>query len=230
MRLLSEGPLVETPAGTPRIESVAIDGVSTSIKARTFASGSSAGLAAGLNDHAARLDVTAAALNGVYAIINGLELSSGTGLSVNVSAGQALVRGLVEVSASTVSLSASTTNRLWLTGGGAVVSGGSSFVPSPAGLFLGTVITNGSGVTTIDTSSVFYMNGGLPIRFSGDTFKPTDSPTAKCVHLVRTNSATWLWDGERYNLLIDQSKITTLSNSATLSDVIARLKTLGLAL
>lgn len=226
---LVSAPLVVPPPATPDVAAIAIDGHTPGARAQTFASGESISLAAKLNDHAARLDITAQALNGVYAIVKGLDLIEATGLTLNVTAGQAMMLGLVEVSAQSVVLSAGTTNRVWLLPNGSIAAGGSTYVPDPAGLFLGIVTTGSSTITGIDRGSVFFMSGGLPIRFSGDTFKPSDAPTAKCVHLVRTSSATWLWDGERYVYTVDASKITALSGSATLADVIQRLKDLGLA-
>ncbi len=211
-------PPVTPPATLPTIASIAVDAVSSSIHAGTIVSGMMAtSLTPITNDHAARLDITAQAVSGVYSILNGLALSAGTGLTALISAGQALMQGVVEITAQAKVMTASVDNWVWLLPNGTIASGASGYVPSPAGLFLGTVTCDATSITAIDYSSVFTMNGGLAVRYSGDDFMPSDSPTASCVHLVKTSSGSFLWDGSRYVLLDDRPATAALTDASTIA-------------
>jgi len=215
---LATTPTVTPPPAPPLIASIAVDAVSSSVHAGTISTGILASdLTPVTNDHAARLDITAQAVNGVYAIVNGLSLSAGTGLTLLIDGGQALMQGVVEVTSQAKTMAVSVDNWVWLLPNGTISSGASGYVPSPAGLFLGVVTCDATEITAIDYTSVFYMHGGLPMRHSGDDFLPTDTPTAACVHLVKTLGGTFLWDGVRYTLLEDRVATVALTDAATIA-------------
>lgn len=215
---LAVTPEVVPPVDTPAIASIAVDAISTSVHAGTISTGLLAtDLTPVTNDHAARLDITAQAMNGVYAIVRGLGLSAGTGLILLIDAGQALMQGVVEITAQAKVMAASVDNWVWLLPNGTIAAGASGYVPDPPGLFLGTVTCDSTSITAIDYASVFTMNGGLAVRSSGDDFMPSDTPTAACVHLVKTQTGVFLWHGNRYALVEDRPATIALTDAATIA-------------
>lgn len=217
-------------APKPNVATIAVDG-GTAPTSKTIATGSgAASLIQAVNDHAARIDIAAGGMVGIPAILKGLGLTSGSGLVVNIAAGQGIIGGLVEITAKTVTVTNSATSRIWLTAAGAIESGTGSYVPSGAALYLGAVTTSGGVVTVIDTSGVFTLVGGVPVRTTSDTFKVGTAPSSGTpVHITKTAGGRWLWDGTRYNVLVAESSIGTLSTSATTSDIVTYLRGLGLA-
>lgn len=222
-------PEVAPPAPPPSVVSIAVDGLSPGLPAATITTGDSLKLSKDFNTNAAKLCILAAAINGAYSIVQGLVVSEGLGLNVNVSGGQAIIGGLVEVGNLSGTCAASAINWVWLQPNGSLYVGLEGDAPDPAGLLLAAVTCNATQVTAIDRTSVFEQNGGLPVRHSGDAFKPTDSPTAKCIHLVKTSTATWMWDGNQYCLMVPASAIGPLSTSASIADLVTYLRDLGLA-
>jgi hypothetical protein len=214
----------------PDVSTIAVDGGSAPAS-ETIATGSGASaLIQTMNDHAARIDIATGGLVGIPSILKGLGLTSTSGLVVNVAAGQAVIGGLIEIAAKTVTVNDSATSRIWLTQAGAVVAGTGAYVPSGSAIYLGSVVASGGVVTTIDTSGVFTLVGGIPVRTTADTFKVSTAPSAGTpVHITKTTGGRWLWDGTRYNLLVGESAIGSLSTSATTSQIVTYLRDLGLA-
>jgi hypothetical protein len=214
----------------PDVATIAVDG-GTAPTSRTIATGGGpSSLLTAVNDHAARIDIATGGLVGIPSILKGLGLTSSAGLVVNVAAGQAVIGGLVEIVAKTVTVSNTATSRIWLTSAGAIVAGTGAYVPSGSALYLGSVTASGGVVTTIDSSGVFSLSAGIPVRTTSDTFKVATTPTTGTpVHITKTAGGRWLWDGTRYNLLVAESAIGTLSTSATTSQIVTYLRGLGLA-
>lgn len=223
-------PAVAVASTPPFVSDIATDG-GEAPSAETIAAGmNAAALITVVNDHAARCDIAAIAQIGLPCILNGLALSDGGGLSLAVSQGQAMVKGIVEYMGGTVSLSASTSSRVWLETNGSLSVGNTSYVPASPAVYLGLVTTDGTGITDFELAGVFSLVGGLPSRVVGDAFKPSDTPAASSpMQVTRTDTARWLWDGGQYCLLVPASSITTLSTSATTSDIVTYLRSLGLA-
>lgn len=222
-------PTVATVA-KPDVATIAVDG-GTAPASRTIATGSGASsLLTAVNDHAARIDIATGGLVGIPSILKGLGLSSSSGLVVSIAAGQAIITGLIEITAKTVTVNASATSRVWLTSAGSVVAGTGAYVPSGAALYLGSVTTSGSAVTSIDTAGVFTLVGGIPVRTTSDAFKVGTAPASGTpVHITKTTGASWFWDGTRYNLLVGEAAIGSLSTSASMSTLVTYLRGLGLA-
>lgn len=86
-----------------------------------------------------------------YYVVSGLVPSAGTGLSVNVTAGTALIAGLVTISAGFAigGLTPSTTNHLFVKQDGTGTSNTSGTLPALS-TKIGTATTNGTGVTSIN--------------------------------------------------------------------------------
>lgn len=228
----SQTPTPIAPLPVPAISGIAIDGGS-SVNAKTIATGGGAStLITAVNDHAARVDIASQVLAGVPSIITGLGISEGTGLVLNVAAGQAAIKGIMEYAGGTVTVAASGTSRIWIDLNGSVSSGTGTYTPSNPAVYLGSVTASGSAITAIDIAGVFRLSGGIPTRTVGDTFKPTTAPTAgSASHITKTAGGRWLWDGTRYNLLIDMGAITnTLSGSSTAAQIVTYLQSLGLVI
>lgn len=153
--------------------------------------------------NAARIDVQGRLGSGAIAVGYGLVVSDGGGLVANVSAGQALMSGIVEMDDDdTVPLAASATNRIWLKADGTLTVKTDLSVPAGGGAFLGSAITSGSAITMIDTSGVIHMVNGIPERSTADTAKPSDSPDSTWRGWTKTLSGLWWWDGSQYQRLV----------------------------
>lgn len=86
-------------------------------------------------------------------VISGLVPSAGTGLSVNVTGGTALIGGQVTVSSFTIgSLTDATTNHLYLLNTGAGTSNTTGTAPANS-VKLGTAVTAGGIVTSVSTTA-----------------------------------------------------------------------------
>ena len=85
-------------------------------------------------------------------VIDGLVPSAGTGLAVDVTAGTASIGGRVTVAAFSITgLTPSAVNHLYLLNTGAGASNTSGTAP-PGSVKLGTATTDGTGVTSVDTT------------------------------------------------------------------------------
>jgi hypothetical protein len=88
-----------------------------------------------------------------FCVLSGLTLAAGSGLSVDVAAGQAVINKLVTKSAETVTgLPASTTTYLWLRDDGVFTQTSSLSPPTGAHALLGSVTTGTTDVTGVDSA------------------------------------------------------------------------------
>src|SRR5687767_2001604 len=71
-----------------------------SLSARTFAAGNTV-ISSKLNRNAKQMDLQARYGGGGYAIVNGLAISAGAALTLNIAAGQAAIDGIIEVATAT---------------------------------------------------------------------------------------------------------------------------------
>ncbi|MGV3616093.1 MAG: hypothetical protein ACO1SV_12225 [Fimbriimonas sp.] len=82
-------------------------------------------------------------------VLSGLELSAGTGLEVEISAGSLLGLKAVSIDLQTFALGASQTRYIWIDEAGAVTSSSDDTDPGGTSVCLGLVTTSGSAVTLI---------------------------------------------------------------------------------
>lgn len=164
-----------------------------------FSSGMTAVASSILNKDSALQDLLGRYGSGSYAVGYGLAVSAGSGLTVSVSAGHALMDGIVEPSknASTVVVPASSSRAwVWLKQDKTfVVQDNTTAKPSGNCVLLGSCVTNGSGVTSVDTSGVVYLQNGMPWRLTADTGAPTDSPDATWRGFTKTSAGVFFWTG-----------------------------------
>jgi hypothetical protein len=171
--------------------------------ARAFSAGDTATVPASLNRNANNLDLLATFGGGGFGILTGLALSAGSGLNVSISAGLAAGGGLIEL-ASVYTLpvpgnhpgTTDVTDRvwIWIQQNGTPTYTLNTTPPSVRCVLLGSVTTDGSGVTSVDTSGVLYLKGGSLWRETADPGPPGDSPSATLTLFTKTPGGVFFWD------------------------------------
>lgn len=170
----------------------------------TINQGQQVGLALAVNRHSTRGDLTGRWGGGAAAVATGLDLAPGTGLTLNVAAGQAMIDGPVTLSASTPLALSNNQSRIfiWLTQAGVPTPvNGSMAPPATACAYLGSASTKNGVITQVDYSGRMELRGGIPQRTTSDQGTPTDAPPAGFSFLHRGGGGSgilWLWDGVRY--------------------------------
>jgi hypothetical protein len=167
----------------------------------SFLVGESANLRSKLNRNAVREDLVGRWGGGAYAVVQGLAISAGAGLLLNVAAGQAMMDGPVTVPTNTTLALLDNTARsyIWISQTGVLFPVPNSLVaPAGAQCFIGSAVTAGGVVTSVDQSGILYLRGGTAWRQTADTSCPTDTPPAGLIFLNEGASGMWLWDGLKY--------------------------------
>jgi len=168
-----------------------------------------------IQPHALRLDkisrsggANACAIVAGSNLGNELTMVAGTGASVLVKKGDAIIGGIVMLEADTVrSLTNGFRNWVWLQQNGALLALTSTTPPATLSVLLGSVMVSGGVVTNIDTSGVVYLEGGCLVRSSADPGVPTDSPPSNLILIHKTPFGRFLWDGAAYRQ-IDHPSVT----------------------
>jgi hypothetical protein len=152
-----------------------------------------------LNENAGRQDLLGRYAGGAYAVVTGLDLSAGSGLTLNIAAGHAVIDGPVIYPGGSVSLTDAGRNWLWISRAGAITVVFNSLVP-PAGAYalLGSALTSAGSISSVDQSGVLYLRGSTATRRTADTVQPTDTPPASLQFFHRGASKLWWWDGSAY--------------------------------
>lgn len=159
-----------------------------------------------LNENSKNANLSQRYGSGGYGVGYGLALSAGTGLTGVVANGQAVIDGVVEVyNLSAIVLTASSNNWVWLKQDGTIYIGTTTTKPSGNCCLLGCLITNGSGVTSSDTSGVVYWNGGLMWRTTADAGMPADTPDSSLRFYTQTLGGVWFWNGASYAQVVSAS-------------------------
>lgn len=157
------------------------------------------------NEVSARGDVLGRLGGGIYAIANGLIPSAGSGTTINITAGQAIIDGPVTKTAGTLVGSNNNQNYLWLSRGGTfnkkLASDASPLTPPDAltpWVYLGLIPITGNVGGEVDLSGVLTLIGNLGFRTTADTGQPTDTPPASIRFYTITQGGLYLWDGTQY--------------------------------
>jgi len=139
---------------------------------------------------------------GAYRVLRGLTLATDASLSLPVAAGQAALDGLATVpAATTLSVTGSITRAfIWLSQSGVLSAVNNSTTPPGATgyVFIGSVVTSGSAVTSVDTSGVPYNRGGLLFVEFADAGAPAWTVPAGLAHLAKTAGGLYFHDGAAY--------------------------------
>jgi hypothetical protein len=197
--------------------------------AKTLAAGATT-LSSKWNRNADNLDLLATFGGGGFAIITGLTLSAGSGLTLNIAAGLAAIGGLVEKIASTLAVAdnhpgtTDPTDRvwIWLSQAGAISSTLNTTPPATRCVLLGSCTTSGGVITAVDSSGVLYLKGGSLWRETADKGAPTDSPSATLSFFAKTWGGVFEWTGTAYKALYQplspNRKTLGSGESATIKD------------
>lgn len=170
---------------------------------------------------------------GGYAVWQGLDLSDGGGLTLNVSAGQAGADGPAEkTAAATLALTDNVLNRVWISRLGvlsAVTSASASPLAPPdtatQWVYLGAANCASGVITVIDYSGrVSQLQGSLMWRRTADAGEPGDTPAATVRFLTRTVGGLYLWDGTAYEQISGavEAVVTDLVTQSSLMDDLER--------
>lgn len=180
------------------------------------------------NRNATRLDLTARYGGGAYAVLHGLELTAGSGLTLNISAGQAALDGLSEVpTATTLSLVDNTLNRVWISRAGTLnkVTDASATPLAPPDTavpwaFLGAVPCVAGSIASIDYSGRLDLRqGNLAFRQTADPGEPGDTPPSGVRFFTITAGGLYLWDGAAYRWLDANTADLVLENAQLRTDL-----------
>ncbi len=137
---------------------------------------------------------------GVFAVAYGLTISVVSGLTIEVSAGHALMESLIELPAATQATAFDNADSyVWLKQDGTLeLINGATTPPSIDAVYLGRVTaTSGTVSGTIEYAGRMEIRGNLAIRETADPEMPSDTPAAVSF-LTKTLNGTWLWDSESW--------------------------------
>lgn len=200
--LATQVPLPTTYSGFLRV----LDGENTTGNApvaRKFTtSGTSAVSSSKLNANFTMMDLEARyGGGGLYHVCHGLTLSAGAGLTLNVAQGHAVISGLVELATNSTIVVPDATARvhIWLKQDGTLTYVANSITP-PAGevCYIGSCVTAGGVITSVDDSGIVKAQGGSLVRTTADTAAPTDTPSATIRFFAKTSGGTYWWNGTAY--------------------------------
>lgn len=197
----------------------------------TITQGDVGNLVTQFNRNGVRGDLIGRTGGGCYGIGYGLQLSAtGSGLTLNVSLGHAMIDGAVQLAANATLACINGYNWIYLTQGGTLTSTTSATTTPPAPpsaycCFLGRVHATTGNIDAIDKSGVLTYAGGICYRPTADAGAPTDTPPSTLSFLALTSGGNFMWIGAlgAYFNLIDSLKVLTddtHSTSGSLADLI----------
>jgi len=193
--------------------------------ARSFAAGNTV-ISSKLNRNAAQMDLQGRYGGGGYGIVNGLAISAGSGLTLNIAAGQAAIDGIIEIAAATTLAvpdnHPSATDRvwIWLSRAGAISYTLNTTPPATNCCLLGSCTTSGGVITAVDQSGVMYLKNNTFERETADTGPPTDSPNAALRFQTKTKAGRFFWDGSSHLPLYEPLQKNIMSIASTEADKI----------
>lgn len=191
----------------PDISSI-LSGATNPQTASSLTLGVNTSLPAFFNANGARADLALSLGGGVYGTVGDYAptlQSDGTSLTLTINAGYIICGGLVQVTAQTAAIAANHTgaanDRAWIwalqTGVISVVYN-SLTPPATHCVLLGSVTTNATVITGVDTSGVFSVRDSIATRITGDAWRPGDSPGTSRRYTTETASGSWTWTGGLY--------------------------------
>lgn len=150
-------------------------------------------------------------------VVTGLALSTPSNLVIQVSAGFGVAAIPVSLlTNATVSVPASSTTFIGLSATGSIVTSATIAAFPTSALFLGTVVSNATVVTSIDYSGRITLIDGTRTRQTADIFGPLDSPGPMRI-VTNTQSGTFLWDGNAHRQMVGTGAIVQPYNLQTLT-------------
>lgn len=131
-------------------------------------------------------------------------LGVGSGLLLAVGAGYAMIGGPVEIPSGTTQAVPNNTSRIWIwlkQTGPALTYTTDTTPPAGEVCLLGSCVTSGGAITSVDTSGVMYLRGGIGWRESADQGAPTDTPPSNIQFFAKTGGGTYFWTGTAYTAI-----------------------------
>jgi hypothetical protein len=192
-----------------------------------FTVGEAAGRAAKHTRNAAKGDAIGRWGGGAYAVAIGLDLIlPPSGLTLEVSPGQAMIDGPVTKTAATNRTLAISDNvnraLVWLTQAGTLVAMNNDLTrPTARCVFLGSVRSAGGNLVDVDYSGRGILRGGVLWRRTADVAAPGDAPSSALMLYTRTHKGLYLWDSTEH-IPIDSPLISDLQSELEIEQL-ARL-------
>jgi len=205
----------------------------------TFVAGDLAsGAALALNQDSRRTENFWRLGGGGYGVINGLALSAGSGLTLNIGDGLASINGPVKPTVTTKALTDAVRNYVWMTMAGAISltlsTDPSPLVPPTTDCcYLGSCLCAAGAISDIDYSGRVFIYKGQSWRKTADVTTPADSPSTEVSFYHETSAGLFFWHGVIGSYVpVDAatwlSKSVAGSSDVTLSATEARNKTIKL--
>lgn len=139
-------------------------------------------------------------------ILNGLEVSAGSGLTVAISSGQALISGAMTYPGGTKTVNASqATNFVWLLANGNITVETDLTVPAGPCVLLAVVSTSSSAVTQVDYSGRCYFDHGNMYRDIIGGAPDDTPPSVRCFTRCVDFGHVYLSDGDAYHEFVHPS-------------------------
>lgn len=167
-------------------------------------------LASYLNAYGMRIDLLGRYPAPANCICYGLEISAGTGLTLNISDGLAVIdAGFVEQNATADPLTAALTetltnnsaNYVWWKTDGTIEVKTTTAQPSSQAVYLGYALTAAGAITQLDDAGRLLLKSGIIERQTADTGEPADSPNASWRGWTVTSGGRYWWTGTGYERL-----------------------------
>lgn len=136
---------------------------------------------------------------GGYGIGHGLALSAGSGLTLNISDGQAVIEGIVEVrSFAGLALADNSDNWIWLKQDGTIVKETTTTPPTGKCTLLGRATTSSGAITSVGQDGAVLFKSGQVWRETNDAWIPTDTPDSSLRFWTKTQGGEFWWNGSFY--------------------------------
>lgn len=201
--------------------SLLLPGTDPAVKALTLTPGATGAgsLSTPFNTNAAHLENLGIGAGAwAYAVRYGLDLSAGSGLTLNISAGAAHIGAVPTVAAAqTKALTDNSNNHVWLLRDGTIsLKQNTLDPPATPACYLGRVVTTAGAQGTPDYSGRVELRGGSLYRRTGDAGLPADTPPAGVMILAETAGGLYLWTGTDYwKQVTGGSAAYTVTNGTT---------------
>lgn len=182
--------------------------------AKTLPNGSSS-WGAKVNQNAALLEIISRQGAGVIGLVNttGLVISAGSGLTLNISTGHAVIEGQLEYDADTVTVQ-NGTNYVYAKSDGTFEAVLNSITPPVTkGCFIGVAIAAAGVITSVDNSGVIYLRSGICYRKTFDVDYPLDVPPSNWLGITETQAGFYLWTGTSYICIDDKLKVQSKTSN-----------------
>ncbi len=150
---------------------------------------------------ASRMQAVARYGGGAYGVVYGLDLGEPTGLTVPVSAGQAMIDHPATLASDSSIVAVEGRNWVWLSRSGVVEALTSTAQPDTPAALLGSILVSGGTVVSRDYSGRVELRHGGAWRRTADVAQPGDAPPANWRGITRTQGGLYLWDEDTYWLL-----------------------------